>query len=449
MTRVLFVTDDKLGEVLAGPALRATRLAQVCRDAGHEATVVSTVDKNVEFDVEIDAHDVVVCQGASIIYKLEIWRTTKPVVFDAYDPFHFEQLEQTKAYDPRTRAVGVEQATAVFNHSLMRADFIMCASDRQRHLILGHLGAIGRITPEFYDADPTMRSVVDLVPFSLEADEPEGARKPMLRGVIPGIGADDPVVVWGGGVYEWLDPVTPVRAMAKVREVVPNARLVFMGMKHPNPGVGKMPIQARVREESELLGLTGKNVFFNEVWVPFAKRGAWLREANVGITAAPNHVETEFSFRTRVLDYFWAGLPVVCTEGDVLAGVVRDRGLGISVPPQDEAAMADALIELFTNPDVAGKCAEAIATVRPEFTWDATSTALLEFVKDPRLAVDSELRRAKKTLYPPTFSNRWRGLDTEIAAAKRIWNEEGPTVLLQKSRRRAIAALSALRARSV
>jgi hypothetical protein len=28
------------------------------------------------------------------------------------------------------------------------------------------------------------------------------------------------------------------------------------------------------------------------------------------------HVETTFAFRTRILDYLWAGLPVVATGGD-------------------------------------------------------------------------------------------------------------------------------------
>ena len=36
-----------------------------------------------------------------------------------------------------------------------------------------------------------------------------------LRGVVPGIGPDDDMLVWAGGVYDWFDPLTLVRAVAR------------------------------------------------------------------------------------------------------------------------------------------------------------------------------------------------------------------------------------------
>ena len=63
---------------------------------------------------------------------------------------------------------------------------------------------------------------------------------PVLRRHFPAIGAADPVVVWGGGVYDWFDPVSLVRAVHQVRRHVPDVRLVFLGMNNPNPDIAEM-----------------------------------------------------------------------------------------------------------------------------------------------------------------------------------------------------------------
>ena len=55
-------------------------------------------------------------------------------------------------------------------------------------------------------------------------------------------------------------------------------------------------------------------VFFNDGWVPYAERGAWLAEADIGVSAHFDDIETRFAFRTRLLDYLWAGLPIVTTR---------------------------------------------------------------------------------------------------------------------------------------
>ena len=57
----------------------------------------------------------------------------------------------------------------------------------------------------------------------------------------------------------------------------PEARLVFMGMKHPNPDVPAMAMANHSRELAEQLGLTGRHVFFNETWVPYQDRADLLR----------------------------------------------------------------------------------------------------------------------------------------------------------------------------
>ena len=53
------------------------------------------------------------------------------------------------------------------------------------------------------------------MPFGLSARPPVHERA-VLKGVWPGIGADDQVLLWGGGIWRWLDPLTPIRAMERL-----------------------------------------------------------------------------------------------------------------------------------------------------------------------------------------------------------------------------------------
>ncbi|GIV98011.1 MAG: hypothetical protein KatS3mg057_2668 [Herpetosiphonaceae bacterium] len=63
---------------------------------------------------------------------------------------------------------------------------------------IGALMAAGRITPVSTDNDPELRRLIDVVPFGLPSEAPVKTR-PVLRGVIPGVEADDLIVLWTGG----------------------------------------------------------------------------------------------------------------------------------------------------------------------------------------------------------------------------------------------------------
>ena len=103
---------------------------------------------------------------------------------------------------------------------------------------------------------------------------------------------------------------------------------MFLGLRHPNPAVPEMPVATELQALSAQLGLTGKHVFFNPGWVPYERRADFLLDADVAVSTHLDHLETRYSFRSRVLDYLWAGLPMVLTAGDVLADEVADGGPG-------------------------------------------------------------------------------------------------------------------------
>lgn len=399
MTRVLLVSNDHVNHRMAGPAIRAWELSRELARAGHEVTLASRGRPELEGDgfalvpfadhnvLELARrHDVVVFQGWILDQFPGLRDLPVCLVVDLYDPFPLEVLASLAAQPTATSREECMAAVRSVNEQVRRGDFFMCASDRQLDFWLGTLMTLNRINLDTYEDDRTLRSLIDVVPFGLPT-EPPRKREPALRGVIPGIGEDDLLLLWGGGIYNWFDPLTLIRAVARAARRHPELRLVFLGTGHPNPDVPEMLALVQARELSEELGLTGRHVFFNEGWVPYDRRADWLLEADIGVSMHHDHLETRFSFRTRMLDYLWAGLPVICTAGDTLADAVERQRLGVTVPPEDPEAITAAIEELA---DLAVR-REVSARVRcfaEGLTWERAASPLVRYCDRPRRAPD-------------------------------------------------------------
>ena len=112
-------------------------------------------------------------------------------------------------------------------------------------------------------------------------------------------------------------------------------------------------------------GLEGTCVHFKEGWTPYAERAGYLLDADVGVSAHHDHLEARFSYRTRVLDYVWAGLPVVTTGGDSVAELVERERLGETVVPGDDEGFATAVSGCSTRPPRRGDAADSCAGRSP------------------------------------------------------------------------------------
>jgi glycosyltransferase involved in cell wall biosynthesis len=432
--QVAVVTTEPLSAELAGPAIRAVELGRVLA-AEHDVHIVSTASRSgpgpdgnwsfvddAQLRVLAPAFDVMVLGGDVLAANTWLADAGPAIVVDLYDPFHLEQLEQARDLGEAERRRVVFGTIDVLNAQAVLGDTFLCASGRQRDMWLGFLAACGRVNPATYDADPTLRTLLRVVPFGV-ADEPPAAGAPALRGVVDGIGVDDEILLWGGGIYNWFDPKTLIRAVDKLRVDRPKLRLVFMGVQHPNPVVKTMRAAVEAWELSNELELTDVHVFFSDSfssgWIPYAERGRYLAEATIGVSTHHDHVETAFSFRTRILDYFWAGLPVVTTRGDALAEVIERAGAGRTVDPGDVDGLASAIAELLDDEAALTAAAAASARLADDYRWSTVAQPLLEFCRNPYRApdlADPSLRaaiRARARVAPP------RSLATRIAGRLR------------------------------
>jgi glycosyltransferase involved in cell wall biosynthesis len=264
---------------------------------------------------------------------------------------------------------------------LATGDAFICASDQQRDMWLGALLASGRVDQRIYDSDPSLRGLIEVVPFGIDSREPE-AHGNSIKGVVPGIEPDDKVLLWGGGIWNWFDPLTVIDAVGRIAKERDDVRLYFLGLRHPNPAVPRMEMESRAVAAASELGLRDRVVFFNEGWTPYEERGAYYLDSDLGVSAHFDDLETRFAYRTRLLDCFWAGLPVVATQGDALGDLVREERLGRTVQVEDVDAWTHAITSLLDDPAELAEIRERMQAVRRRLLWS-------EVVKPLRRLVDA------------------------------------------------------------
>lgn len=400
--RVLLITLEPIARQMAGPAIRCLELAkQLASNPALEVTVFSAskVAQDNEVSQKHKNLQVITGKGRNDLYDLArtqdifvlqanvlkpypaLATMDKYIVVDLYDPYLFSVLVQYQN-DTVTGSSSYRLMHQILEKHMVSLDFAICASERQRDYWLGRFCALGRITPEMYKIDSSLRKLVDVVPFGLPEAEPKRTG-PGVRGRISGISQNDKILVWGGGIWDWFDPLTVIRAVASLAKEIPDLRLFFMGVKSPNPKVELMDMTVRARQLSLDLGVLDTHVFFGESWVGYEDRVNYLLDADAAVSSHFDVIETRFSFRTRILDYLWAGLPILTTGGDQFADLIEERGCGIALPYEDVKAWEDAIRKTVTDSEAAKKFGEAARNLACDFHWSKAAQPLLKFCLDP------------------------------------------------------------------
>ncbi len=441
--RVLVSSWDRIGTRMAGSAIRALEMARALARAGHRVTLaapsgsrmdsepglsLAVADDSGALSALVGEADVVVISG-----RMELMTAIdKPLVVDLYDPFVLSNLDLFGADFDRSGGRAL-LSLRWLQHHLTYGDFFLCAGEAQRSFWLGMLTAAGRVNRANYEADPVLERLLAVVPFGVPDVLPETGRPRVIKGVLPGVAPDDEVVLWAGGMWNWVDPLTLVRAAAILRAKRPGVKTLILGSRHPNPEIGEMEMARRARDLAGELGLVDDGSVRFVDWIAYEERERWILEADVGVSLHRRGVESEFAFRTRLLDYLWCGRPMVVTEGDELASLVGERRLGRVVPPDAPEAVAAALVEVLEEPADEER-ARRFAEARWEFRWSKAIEPLDAFCRSPRRAPDRAGRawvaadvsrdgapRKEQALVAQEFTSSTRALSAPLGATYSAW----------------------------
>ncbi|MEA2016435.1 MAG: glycosyltransferase [Actinomycetota bacterium] len=393
--KLLIVSSEVISGEMAGPAIRVWNFAMVLSQymevilavpnktdlAGQNFRIVQFKDDG-DLRELIKEVDIILSGGMTFAKYRSIKDSGKYLIMDIYDPYNLASLAEYSTEPIKKRLEIHELIHNIFNEQFYYGDFFICASERQRDFWLGMLAALNRVNPYSYNQDPTLKKMIDVVPFGLPAVKPIHNRD-VLKNKVSGIDGNDFVIIWGGGIYNWFDPLTLIKAMSEIAERRDDIKLFFMGVRHPNPEVRELQLVNDTINLAKKLGVYEKNVFFNFGWVDYNDRQNYLLEADAGIITHPEHIETRFSYRTRILDYLWTGLPVISTRGDYLSDMVERRGLGITTADGDVQGVVNAIIKLADDKNFYNQCVENIGKIAGGYSWEKVCRPIVDFCRDP------------------------------------------------------------------
>ncbi len=394
---VLIISNDYIGKKMAGPGIRYWEFAkQISKNHNVTLAIPNDIDKDMKlYGVDIKKYslsepgniieqainsDIILIHGYILenIPMLKEISKHKVLIVDIYDPFVIENLEihRKKSFAQRSEIHNHDLKVQI--EQLKLGDYFICASERQKDFWIGMLSSLNKVNPQEYDISSKLEKLIGLVPFGISKEEPKKNREAMKE-KIPNLKEDDKILIWGGGVWNWFDPLTLIKAVHILSKERDDIKLFFMGVKHPNPAVPEMEMTNRAIELAEELGLKNKQVFFNMDWVDYEDRQNFLLESHMGVSCHFNHLETRFSFRTRILDCLWARLPVISTKGDYFAEEIQKNNLGITVGYENPQELAHAISKLSDDKEFYNKCKENIDKYRENYKWDVVTKPLNEF----------------------------------------------------------------------
>ena len=355
----------------AGPAIRAAGLAAGLRARGLSAEVRSVVPDESKVIPEAE----VVVVNLSVAAREPTLLAAPYIVVDAAGPYLVESLWVNAARSlAERRAILGHEADAVAR-VLGAADLILVAHEAQRSFVLGLLLGRGLLRPELIDRDPELAGLIAVVPFGLEQLPPEP----------PPHEQTGPLhVVWPGGLWDWLDPLTAVRGVALARASGADVRLSLWGTGSPDPNAPRARLVDEIQREIARAKL--QEVVELVDWIPYEEYSTRLGAADLAITLDPGGIEARFAYRTRLVHALAAGVPTLATAGEEVATRAAAFGAGWTVPPRDPSAVGALLSDLASDRARLEGAREQTRSAVAGLLYDDLVEPLARFCANPRTA---------------------------------------------------------------
>ena len=183
-----------------------------------------------------------------------------------------------------------------------------------------------------------------------------------------GIAEHAPVMLFFGFVRPYKGLEYLIQAMARVRERLPDAHLLVVGEFWTSPEF----YQRYASEFGVAQAMTVVNRYVpNEDLQPYFDLADVVVLPYVSATQSAV-VQLAFGF----------GKPVITTRVGGLYEVVEDGVNGLVVPPQDEGALAEAIIRYFSEDLAAPFCANVAAQAITGFSWQELVTTIEQAARD-------------------------------------------------------------------
>lgn len=350
-----------------------------------------------------------------------------PSVVDLYDPSLIESIGswRVRGWSSHQLEFFGSQVISLM-WALRHGDYFLCASYEQKLYYLGLLTVAGRLNPSL-----DIESRIGIVPVGTPANPPTRTAIAFRRGVIS---ERDFVFLWPGGLFDWYDGVSAVRAFKYIASEHDDVHLVFVGAYSANWDSPSREYLQTMDEACQSRLLNSRIHFVD--WLPYDIRGSMYLEANCGVLTYRKGLENLLSFRSRIVDCIWGGLPLILTEGNQLADLVRTREAGVTVRAEDSSDIAAKMETFVSSPELRDSMASNCRNLASLFGWDSVIRQLNEFCENPSIAPDKLDRGAIRHLRRGLKSSRILPFRTRELAGRmlEILREQSPRDLTRRTK---------------
>lgn len=151
------------------------------------------------------------------------------------------------------------------------------------------------------------------------------------------------VIMYCGMLSQQKDGVLSLlRAFAGLTVDMPDAQLCLVG---DAPRGSRIP---EFRASADRLGITDRARFVGNVG--HSETPTYLTQATVLVLARPRTPQADYGMPTKLAEYLASGAPVVVTRTGEIATFLEDKVNAYLVPPNDEAALEEALRYVLSHP---------------------------------------------------------------------------------------------------
>jgi hypothetical protein len=249
-----------------------------------------------------------------------------------------------------------------YREQLRLADLFIVRSDVERCSVIDGLIISGRVSASDLRLDESLRRLVQVVPIGVLESEldamPEGMRdEPSEWPIEEGLW-------WNGGLWEFHDPVTLLRALAATR-----TRIGQFGITFPYlPSAADSPVLRSVLAEVEALNLA-ESVHLLSEQPDHRTRDSACSRAAAFVCVGRDSAENALCHRLRLRDTYLYRRPFIADAYGATGKFVAGTGIGVALA-DDVATAARQLSLLLSNRDYWNSCAAAIDRLLPSVLLD-------------------------------------------------------------------------------
>ncbi|MHB1415262.1 MAG: glycosyltransferase family 4 protein [Chloroflexota bacterium] len=171
-----------------------------------------------------------------------------------------------------------------------------------------------------------------------------------------------PMITFVGGFYPWHGIDLLLDAFCLVSGVNHTAKLLL---------VGDGPVRQEMESMAESLGIRDQVIFTG--MIPHEEVAALLSVSDIAVVNPRSSAPTRSQSPLKLFEYMAAGKAIVAPATVEMNAILSDGVNGYLVPPDDRAALGQALLELLADAQLRsklGQAAEQQAIAR--HSWDST-----------------------------------------------------------------------------